>query len=67
MHRFNGARVLCCAPQAPLRSAALPITRQISLLQSGSELRFCLSKDGRYPTVAADVLFALFPHAAAVS
>lgn len=49
MHRFNGALVLCCAPQAPLRSAALPITRQISLLQSGSELRFCLSRRWTLP------------------
>lgn len=51
MHRFNGALILFSAPQGLLRSVmcasivcSLPISRHISYLQSGSQMRFNAGK-----------------------
>lgn len=53
MHHFNGALILFRAPEGLLRLVmcasvvcSLPISRQISYLQSGSEMRFaCKTMD----------------------
>lgn len=59
MHHVNGAVILFSAPEGLLRLVkcagvvrSLPISRQISYLQSASEMRFACKKD----EVTADIV-----------
>lgn len=69
MHHVNGVVILFSAPEDLLRLVmcagvvcSLPISRQISYLQSASEMRFACKKMN-----LLQILFALFAQAAAAS
>ena len=81
MHRFNGALILFSAPQGLLRSVmcasvvcSLPISRHISYLQSGSQMRFNAGKKRKKDRkrkkkmdVVADIVLSLFAQGANLS
>lgn len=62
MHHVNGAVILFSAPEGLLRLVmcagvvcSLPISRQISYLQSASEMRFACKKDELTPDIVCFV------------